>query len=148
MELLVSKLEKDELEKFIHVIRLFEDVFEMKNFSIPPNNHLKQVLARENFFVFAASLDGGVVGGLTVHVLQQYYSQKPLAYIYDLAVAVQHQRKGIGRKLIAATNEFCEKKGFEEVFVQADKVDDYAIDFYRSTRPTNEEEAVHFSYVL
>lgn len=46
--------------------------------------------------------------------------------------------------MIEFTNEFFRQKGFEEVFVQADKVDDYAIDFYRSTKPTDEEQVVHF----
>lgn len=46
------------------------------------------------------------------------------------------------------TNDYCRREGFEEIFVQADKVDDYAIDFYRSTNPTTEQQVVQFSYVL
>jgi aminoglycoside 3-N-acetyltransferase I len=38
--------------------------------------------------------------------------------------------------------------GFEEVFVQADEADDYALDFYRTTKPTNEEKVRHFYYSL
>jgi aminoglycoside 3-N-acetyltransferase I len=34
------------------------------------------------------------------------------------------------------------------VFVQVNKVDDDAIDFYQSTKPTNEEQVVHFYYAL
>lgn len=72
--------------------------------------------------------------------------RKPIAHIYDLAVSTSYQRKGIGSKLIAFANEYCKQSGFEEVFVQAEKDDDYAIDFYRSTKPAEELEAVHFSY--
>lgn len=145
---LIEKLGENDLEKFIAAIRLFEDVFEMKNFSIPNDNHLQNLLNKPDFFVFVALLENKVIGGLTAYVLAQYYSEKPLAYIYDLAVDTQYQRQGVGKKLIAAMNKYCTKNGFEEVFVQADKVDDYAIDFYRSTHPTEEEQVVHFYYIL
>jgi aminoglycoside 3-N-acetyltransferase I len=136
------------LTRFIELIRLFEAVFEMKDFSIPNERHLQKLLNQDDFFVFIAMIKDRVVGGLTSYVIKQYYSEKPLAYIFDLAVDTNLQRQGIGKKLIAETNKFYKKKGFEEVFVQADKVDDYAIDFYRSTKPTEEEQVVHFYYLL
>ncbi|MEM7110294.1 MAG: GNAT family N-acetyltransferase [Bacteroidota bacterium] len=148
MSLRITKLTNTDIQTLIKVIRLFEDVFEMSHFEMPPNSHLAHTLAKQNFFVFAARMENEVVGGLTAYTLDQYYSEKPLAYIYDLAVSRDHQRRGVGRKLIKATGEFCRKHGFEEVFVQADKVDDHAIDFYRSTLPTEEEQVVHFYYTL
>ena len=148
VEITIKKLEPNDVDLFITVVQLFEKVFEMKNFKLPDRRHLKQVLENPDFFAFIAQFENEVVGGLTAYTLDQYYSQKPLAYIYDLAVDEKYQRKGIGSQLIAAINKFCRQKGFEEVFVQADKIDDYAIDFYRSTRPTEEEEVVHFYYIL
>ena len=139
---------ENDLTKFIHLIHLFERVFEMKNFTLPKAEHLQKLLERNDFFVFVALLNNRVVGGMTTYVLDQYYSEKPLAYIYDLAVETEFQRKGIGRKLIAEANKFFRERGFEEVFVQADKVDEYAVDFYRSTRPDDEEQVVHFYYNL
>jgi len=144
----IKKLEKENLSEFIELITLFEAVFEMKDFSIPATNYLQKLLNRDDFGVFVAKLDGKVVGGLTTYVLEQYYSKKPLAYIYDLAVDTSLQRKGIGKNLISATRHFYKNEGFEEVFVQADKADDYAIDFYRKTNPTKEEQVVHFCYKL
>lgn len=144
----IDRLGKDDLTRFIELIRLFEAVFEMKDFSIPNSKHLQKLLSQSDFFVFVAMIKNRVIGGLTSYVLEQYYSEKPLAYIFDLAVDTDLQRQGIGKKLIAAANKFYKEKGFEEVFVQADKVDDYAIDFYRSTKPTEEEQVVHFYYTL
>lgn len=143
-----KKLDKNEIELFIKIIRLFEDVFEMKNFKMPEFNHLKNLLQKEKFDVFAALFDDKVAGGLTVYTLDQYYSEKPLAYIYDLAVKKEFQRKGIGKKLIDFVKDFYRQKDFEEVFVQADKVDDYAVDFYRKTGVTDEEDVIHFYYNL
>ncbi|TRX48061.1 GNAT family N-acetyltransferase [Fulvivirga sp. M361] len=145
---IVHKLDEHDFEKFVKVIRLFERVFEMENFSIPPLVHLQKLLSKHDFFVFVALQDGIVTGGLTAYVLEQYYSEKPLAYIYDLAVDTPYQRQGIGKALIEGMNHFCQEKGFEEVFVQADKAEDDVIDFYRSTLPTEEEQVVHFYYTL
>jgi len=71
-----------------------------------------------------------------------------LAYIYDLAVLKDFRRKGIGKMLIKRLTDYCKKNGFDEIFVQADRVDGYALDFYRLTNPTNEEDVVHFSYLI
>lgn len=144
----IKKLEPQDLDKFIELIRLFEDVFEMENFTMPPARHLEELLGRNDFYVFVAFVDNRIVGGLTAYMLEQYYALKPLAYIFDLAVARTYQRKRIGKKLIQAINEFCRKEGFEEVFVQADRIDAHAVDFYRSTRPSEEEDVIHFYYLL
>nr|APO26586.1 Acetyltransferase (GNAT) family [uncultured bacterium] len=142
----IKKLTHRNLNEFIALIRVFEEVFEMKNFAMPNQEHLRKILSKPNFIVFVALINNQVVGGLTTYVLEQYYSEKPLAYIFDLAVKASYQRQGIGKQLIASVTNYCREKGFEEVFVQADKVDDYAIDFYRSTGVTAEEEVVHFYY--
>ncbi len=130
------------------LVKLFGEVFEMKDFSLPQPNYLQNLLERPNFDVFVALDNNHVVGGLTTYVLEQYYSEKPLAYIYDLAVASNLQRQGIGKQLIAEVNAFYTKKGFEEMYVQADKVDAHAVDFYRKTMPTEEVPVINFNYTL
>jgi len=142
-----KQLESTELKYFIELIRLFETVFEMKNFKMPGENHLRNLLEKDRFFVFVALSDDEVVGGLTAYTLDQYYSTKPLVYIYDLAVKTELQRRGIGKMLIASITSHCKEMGMEEVFVQADVVDTYALDFYRSTGAIA-EEVVHFYYPL
>ncbi len=144
----IRVLGKDDIFSFIELVKLFEVVFEMKDFVIPDEAHLSKLLKRDGFEVIIAELDSVIVGGLTLYVLEQYYSPAPLAYIYDLAVSNELQRQGIGQKLIAFTRDYYKKKGFEEVFVQADKVDDYALRFYRKTEPTEEEDVSHFYYHL
>lgn len=120
----------------------------MNGFKRPGATHLQKLLDNNKFLAIVAKAETSIVAGLTIYVLDQYYSEKKLAYIYDLAVLGNYQRMGIGRQLIEFAKEYCEKNGFEELFVQADKADDYAIDFYRSTKPTVEEEAFQFSYHL
>lgn len=130
------------------MIFLFEDVFERENFSIPKDEHLKKVLGKADFDVFVALLNDKVVGGITTYIIDQYYSEKPLAYIYDLAVDIRLQRQGIGKQLILFVNKYYTEKGFEEVYVQAEKEDKHAVSFYRNTKPSGEEEVNYFYYLL
>lgn len=148
MNIDIRILTPQDLDNFIELIRVFEDVFEMKNFTMPVNKHLQGILNKINFLALTVQVDKRIVGGLTVYILDQYYSEKPLAYIYDLAILTQYQRQGIGKKLIKYLTDYCKKNGFEEVFVQADKVDRNATDFYRSTNISDEEQLVHFYYSL
>lgn len=148
MNIELKILQPENIRDFIDLMIVFEDVFEMKNFNCPSEIYLQKLLSLETFYVITAKLNDQIIGGLTAYVLDQYYSEKPLAYIYDLAVLTNHQRKGVGRKLIAFANQFFKEKGFEEVFVQADEVDGYALDFYRQTNPMEEEKVRHFYYKL
>jgi aminoglycoside 3-N-acetyltransferase I len=143
----IVKLAPSDLDKFIQLIKVFEDVFEMQHFEMPAKSYLQHILEKTDFFVFAALADLEVVGGLTSYTLQQYYSTSPLVYIYDLAVKTTHQRHGIGKSLIEAITSYCKGIGIEEVYVQADKVDEHAVAFYRSTHAM-EEQVLHFYYPL
>ncbi|HYV91822.1 MAG TPA: GNAT family N-acetyltransferase [Chitinophagales bacterium] len=147
MDIKIEKLNRNDIEKFIELIRVFEDVFKMKNFKIPDETYLLQLLAKDSFFVFVALLNNKVIGGLTSYIMQQYYSKSPLVYIYDLAVKTEFQRKGIGKMLITGNNNYCKDIGVEAVMVEADEVDDYAIKFYHSTGATA-EKVIHFDYLL
>lgn len=141
----IRLLETDNPASFTDLIWLFAEVFEMDNFKLPPAAYQKKLLEREDFLVFAAFHQQKVIGGLTTYVLHQYYEEKPLAYIYDVAVATDWQRQGIGRMLINAHNDYCRKQGFAEAYVQADLEDDHAIEFYRKTQAA-EAPVVQFSY--
>ena len=136
------------MQDFKELIGLFELVFQMKDFKIPGDEHLMGLLNSKTFYAITVRLEDRIVAGLTFYVLEQYYSSKPLAYIFDLAVLPEFQRQGIGKGLISFTGKFCEERGFQEVFVQADKADEHAVEFYRATRPDEEEQVVNFYYTL
>ena len=143
----IQRLPHDAVIQFIELVRVFEDVFEMKNFVMPHESYLHHVLKKEDFMVFVALNQNQVVGGLTAYTLASYYTNSSYVYVFDLAVKREFQRKGIGKMLIAGINTYCKSIGVDEVFVQADLADDYAIDFYRSTGGLP-EDVVHFTYPL
>jgi len=148
MTIEIKKLGIDDVVLFSQMVKLFEEVFEMKNFNLPPMLHLQNTLQKENFMAFIALFEQEIAGGMTVYILDQYYSEKRLAYIFDLAVLPKHQRKGIGRQMINFLKGYCKERNFEEIFVQADVIDDYALRFYRSTGISEEEDVRHFYYTL
>lgn len=147
MNIQIQKLTHTDIDKFIDLIRVFEEVFEMTNFTIPAETYLMQLLAKEDFFVFVAVLDNNVVGGLTAYTLQQYYSVSPIVFIYDIAIKTEVQRQGIGKRLISKVTNYFRDHGYEEMFVLADEIDEHAIEFYRSTGAT-EGRVVNFNYIL
>ncbi|CAA9230595.1 MAG: hypothetical protein AVDCRST_MAG95-966 [uncultured Adhaeribacter sp.] len=147
MDVIIEKLSHHDLPKFVELIRLFEDVFEMEKFAMPDGQYLQELLEKDSFFVFVALLNDQVVGGLTSYIMPQYYSKRPLIYIYDLAVRTDLQRRGIGKMLIESNNRYGKVIGAEVVMVQADEPDDYAVKFYLSTGATA-EKVIHFEYPL
>lgn len=148
MEIQIHVIPPSQTEDLKSLLTVFEDVFEMEPFTHPSDEYLLKLLSSGKFFAVIAKSENRVIGGLTVYILDQYYSEKPQAYIYDLAVLTEFQRRGIGKKLMAFTIEYCREQGYESAFVQAEEVDDYAVEFYRMTKPSEELVAVHFAYKL
>lgn len=147
MTIHIKKLNKQHLDEFQSLIGVFAEVFEMESFTLPSKKYLQTLIAKEDFFVLVAMLDVKVVGGLTAYTLKQYYSEKPLVYIYDLAVLNQYQRQGIGKMLIKELTGFCKGIGVEEIFVQADSADQHAIEFYQASGGSA-QHVVNFNYPL
>lgn len=147
MALRFIKLDSTQLDKFMELIKLFEVVFEMKNFSKLNQEHLQQFLSRPGFIAYVVEKDDRIIGGLTAYLLDQYYSDKPVAFIYDIAVKEEYQRQGVGKKLISHLSEYCKSLEIEEMFVLAEVEDEHAIDFYRATM-AQESNVVNFNYYL
>jgi aminoglycoside 3-N-acetyltransferase I len=144
MDVKIIKLTHTDIDPFTDLINLFKEVFEWS--SVPTRTHLQKVLSNPAFGVFVALLNNKVVGGLTVHILDSYETEKPSAYIYDLAVLAEYQMQGIGKSLIVALNDYCRQHGFGEVFVQAETDDEQAMNFYRTTDISSELQVTHFTY--
>lgn len=143
----IKKLNQNAISDFKDLIKIFKDVFENER-ELPNNDHLVKLLSNNDFVVFVVKLDGRVVGGLTIYVLQNYYNEKPIAYIYDVAITPNFQGQGLGKKLIEEVCMFCEKNGFEDAYVEAESDDIDAINFYRKTKFSSEMNAIHFTYTF
>lgn len=143
----VKLLTSQDINLFRELLRVFEDVFEMQNFSIPPDNHLQNLLDKSDFMVFVGLADNKVAGGLTAYILTSYFTAADDAYILDLAVKKEFQRMGLGKKLMEMLIEHCKSRNMNVLFVQADEKDKHAVDFYNSLGGIP-ERAINFDYRL
>lgn len=146
MDIEIKKLSPQDIGDFSDLIRIFEIVFEMDNFKMPDEKYLQDLLSKPDFFTLVAKYNNKVLGGLTVYILHRYYSTKPIAYIYDIGVFTDYQRKGFGKKLITYLTNYCKENGFEDAYVEAETDDTQAVNFYRTTSFSNELQATHFTY--
>jgi ribosomal protein S18 acetylase RimI-like enzyme len=96
----------------------------------PTDDYLRGMLGSATFIAIAA-LDGEeVVGGLAAYVLPKFEQARAEIYIYDLAVAETHRRRGIATAMIERLRAVAASRGAWVIFVQADHGDEAAISLY------------------
>jgi aminoglycoside 3-N-acetyltransferase I len=98
-------------------------------------------------FTALVVLDGpAVVGALADYELMKFEQERSEFYIYDLAAAETHRRRGIATALIRAFGLIAKDRGGWVVFVQADHGDAPAIALY--DKLGTREEVLHFDIAL
>lgn len=112
----------------------------------PDHAYLERLLSRDQFIALAAFAGDEVIGGLVAYVLDKFEQRRSEIYIYDLAVAEAHRRRGISTALIAELRRIGTARGAHVIFVQADYGDDPAIALY--TRLGTREDVMHFDIAV
>jgi aminoglycoside 3-N-acetyltransferase I len=108
----------------------------------PRAAYLQQLLASDYFIALAALEGSQVVGGLAAYELKKFEQERSEIYIYDLAVAATHRRRGIATALIRELQRIASERGAYVLFVQADLPDAPAIALY--SKLGVREEVLHF----
>jgi aminoglycoside 3-N-acetyltransferase I len=110
--------------------------------AVPSDDYLRALLDGPTLVALAA-LDGDeVVGGLAAYVLDKFERERSEVYVYDLAVAEAHRRRGIARRLLEALKPIARARGAWVMYVQADRSDAAAIALYESLG--TREDVHHF----
>lgn len=117
----------------------FGDIDTYQN-AVPSDAYLARLLSGEHFIAIVATTEEGVIGGLAAYVLDKFEQQRREIYIYDLAVAKEHRRRGVATGLIEALRSVAAELGVYVIFVQADLTDAPAIALYESL---GTKETVH-----
>ncbi len=127
------------------LLRVFADALEEPDTylgAVPSDAYLQKVLAQDHVIALAARSGETVLDGLVAYTLEKLEQQRSEIYIYDLAVATSHRRKGIATALIRAVQQIAANCHAHVIFVQADQGDDPEIALYESLGLR--EEVLHF----
>jgi aminoglycoside 3-N-acetyltransferase I len=134
------------------LLRVFGEAFEdLETYqgAVPADDYLRSLLAMRHFIVVVARSgppSHEVVGGLAAYELQKFERARSEIYIYDLAVAGQHRRKGVATGLIAELKRIAANRGAYVIYVQADKGDAPAIALYQGLG--RREDVHHFDFIV
>jgi aminoglycoside 3-N-acetyltransferase I len=124
---------------------LFAEAFEdPEHYSAnpPDDSYFEIQLAQPHVIALVAIETETVIGGLVAYVLPKLEQARSEIYIYDLAVAEAHRRKGIATALIAELQSIAKQSGAWVIYVQADYDDEPAIALY--TKLGVREDVMHF----
>jgi len=90
------------------------------------------LLLREPTYVMVVALtdENDVMGRIYGNVLHRFEATDLL--LYEVDVAEEHQRKGVGRAMLEYLKGLCEKRGYAEMWVLTDPQNDAGNAVYRS----------------
>lgn len=110
----------------------------------PNAAYLRKLLGSDSFIALASLNEGAVTGALCAYELHKFEQERSEIYIYDLAVAATHRRRGIATALIRSLQDVAAARGAWVIFVQADTQpqDEPAIALY--SKLGVREEVLHF----
>ena len=131
IEIRTRRLTVGDLDTARALFAMMAEVFEEPSERLS-DAYLGRVLERSDFWTIAAFMGNEIVGGLTAHTLPMTRAERSEIFIYDIAVRKDQQRKGTGRRLVAALRESAAATGITDLFVPADTDDLHALDFYRA----------------
>ena len=139
------RLGPNDFQRMRALLSVFAEAFDEHTtyLSAPPSDsYLKHLLSQNHVLVLCATQGEEVVGGLTAYVLEKFEQPRSEVYIYDLAVANMHRRRGIATALIRHLQREATAYQAWVIFVQADPGDESAIKLYASLG--RREDVHHF----
>jgi aminoglycoside 3-N-acetyltransferase I len=145
----IRHLSGDDIDRFRELLAVFGQAFDEPDTytkAQPDTGYLRKLLNGDQFIALAAVEDDAVIGGLAAYVLPKFEQARSEIYIYDLAVAAQHRRKGVATALIDELREIGRARGAYVIFVQADPPDAPAVALY--TKLGIREDVLHFDIAV
>ncbi len=144
-EFSISQLSATEIGLFRELLGVFGEAFdEVATYTAdqPDDDYIADLLAGDNFIALVALLGEAVIGGLAAYELKKFEQVRSEVYIYDLAVAAEHRRRGTATALIERLKLIAAKRGADVIFVQADLDDPPAVALY--SKLGKREDVLHF----
>jgi aminoglycoside 3-N-acetyltransferase I len=95
------------------LLRVFGEAFDQIDtyqHSVPGDDYLTRLLTKQHFIAVVAMNGEEVVGGLVAYELDKFEQDRREIYIYDLAVAENHRRRGVATKLIGELRKIASER--------------------------------------
>jgi aminoglycoside 3-N-acetyltransferase I len=141
----IRQLVGNDVQLFRELLAVFGGAFDDAETYIeaqPSDEYLGELLRSSHFIALVAMQSDTVIGGLTAYELRKFEQERSEIYIYDLAVAIEHRRKGVATSLIEQMKTIAAARGAYVVIVQADLDDQPAVNLY--TKLGHREDVLHF----
>jgi len=141
----IQALSGDDIDVMRAMLAMFGEAFgERATYTQaqPSDAYLQALLSGSAFIAIAALSASTVVGGLAAYVLPKFEQARTEIYIYDLAVAEAHRRRGIATAMIEELKKIAIARGVYVIYVQADYGDEAATALY--TKLGVREDVLHF----
>jgi GNAT superfamily N-acetyltransferase len=103
--------------------------------SVEPG-YMRPFLADERHYFLAAYEDDEPLGYLFGYLLRRFDGRAPTMFVYEMGVAEQHRRRGIGRALVEEIKRLAGADGCRKMFVLTGKGNEAAMALYRSAGGT------------
>ena len=145
----VTQLRRSDVGSLKQLLKVFGEAFgDVPTYqdAVPSDEYLAALLASPMFIGVVANQGGEVVGGLAAYELPKFERVRREIYLYDLAVAQSHRRRGLARALILELKRIAKNRGAYVIFVQADRGDGPAIALYESLG--KREDVFHFDIAV
>jgi aminoglycoside 3-N-acetyltransferase I len=145
----VRELTRDDIDLFRELLTVMGQAFgdlDTYTRAQPGTAYLRKLLGGDQFIALAALEDGALIGGLAAYELPKFEQARSEIYIYDLAVASDHRRKGVATALIDALKAIGAARGAYVMFVQADPSDTPAVALY--SKLGVREDVLHFDIAV
>ena len=145
----IRRLTRDDIGLFRELLAVMGRAFDEPDTytsAQPSAAYLHKLLGTEHFIALAALEGDAAIGGLAAYELPKFEQARSEIYLYDLAVASEHRRKGVATGLIAELRTIGAARGAHVIFVQADPPDQAAIALY--TKFGVKESVFHFDIAV
>ena len=141
----IKTLSSDEIPLLEAAMDCFATVFDQHDTYSnhrPSRQYMTDLISGESFICLVALSENNLLGTLAAYELKKFEQQRSEIYIYDLAVYKEYRRQGIATALIEQLKQLAIQRGAWVIFVQADYIDEPAINLY--SKLGIKEKVLHF----
>lgn len=141
----INRLASGDVDRFRALIAVFGEAFDepdMYGGAPAADDYLVNLLSDDTFVALTALREKKVVGGLVAYEFRKFERQCSEFYIYDLAVAAAHRRRGVATALIDALKPIAAARNAAIMMIQADHGDAPAVALY--SKLGTPERVLHF----